>query len=114
MEPFSLHVKEVRQTSSGGDYIVWYTASVELRDADTAVAVLVDSCYPANADAKLVEIAAASIRAGFLRVLEPMRMGASIHLSRLVIHDVDFRPRMFEEHTAEHFKRALEERLQKA
>jgi hypothetical protein len=105
MEQITFQVREVHQT--GGDHVVSYNASVELIPNSSDVDIAVESYLPESADPKLVDLAAASIRAGILKVLAPERLGARVCLDRLVIHPVDFRPRMFELHTAEHFSRAL-------
>lgn len=52
--------------------------------------------------------AAESIRRGAEQVLNPMGLGAVIRIRRIVLHDVDFKPRKFERFTAEELRRVVE------
>lgn len=106
-----LHVSRICQTSSGGDFVVKYEAAVEVTPGDMRVDVEVLSTYPQDADAELVQRAKDSIRRGAETVLHPRGEGASIRLSRLVIHPVDFKPSRFEQFTAEEFRRILDVRV---
>jgi hypothetical protein len=102
-----LCVHKVCQRSSGGDHVTIYEADIELVAGDVQVTIV--SVDPANAHPDAVNKAKEAIRVGAARVLQPRGFGAIIRVRRLVVHPVDFKPRRFEEHTAEELQRLLPE-----
>ena len=105
-----LRVRHVRQ-SGPLSYIVKYVAEVEVTPGNLRVVVEVLSTVPDDADPTLVADAADAadaIRRGAESVLHPRGSGAIMRLQGLCIHDVDFAPRKFEQHTAEELSRAIE------
>ncbi len=102
-----LRVREVCQTSSGGDHVTIYEADIDI--VPDKVRVDVVGIEPADADAAAVVSARESIRAGAAKVLLPRGLGAIIRVRRIVIHPVDFKPHRFERHTVEALQRLLAE-----
>jgi hypothetical protein len=82
-----------------------YEADVDLVPGDVQVEVV--SADPPNPDPTAVARAKDAIRRGAEQVLQPRGLGAIIHVRRIVIHPVDFKPRRFELHTAEELCRLL-------
>jgi hypothetical protein len=99
---FSVH--EINQAASGGSYVCIFDADVELTLADE-VLVSVEAVEPADTDAEQVESASAAIRAGAVHVLSPLRKGARIRVTRLVVNFVDFKPSRFTLYTAREINR---------
>lgn len=100
-----LRVHKVVQTSSGGDHVTIYEAVVDLVPGKVEVEIL--GVYPKDAHSDDVVAATDAIRRGAAKVLESRGLGAIIRLERVVIHPVDFKPRKFEQHTAEELIRIL-------
>jgi hypothetical protein len=100
-----LRVREVCQTSSGGDYVTIYDADIDLVPGEVRVEVA--GVDPADADMDAVASAREAIRAGAAKALGPRGLGALIRVRRVVIHPVDFKPRRFERHTADAVQRLL-------
>ena len=104
----SLQVREVNHGASGGSYACIFEATVEFQRS-AGVKVTVDSVVPANAAMDLVVAAKDAIRQGAEDALSPVNFGASIHVSRLVIHDIDFKPMKFRTVTARELRRLIDE-----
>ena len=104
----ALQVREVNHGASGGSYVCIFEAIVEVH-RPTGVKVTVDSVVPANAAMDLVVAAKDAIRKGADDALSPLNFGASIHVSRLVIHDIDFKPMKFRTVTARELRRLIDE-----
>ena len=102
-----LRVHKVQQAGSGGSHVTIYEAQVELTPG--GVVVEIAGIDPRDAEPAYVEAAREAIRRGAEEALGPVGSGAIIRVSRVVIHDVDFKPRRFERHTAEEFRRLLAE-----
>jgi len=100
-----LRLREVCQTSSGGSHVTIYEADIDLIPEE--VRVEVTGVHPADADANAVACAREAIRAGAAKVLLRRGLGALIRVRRVVVHPVDFKPRRFEQHTAEAVERLL-------
>jgi hypothetical protein len=99
-----LHVHKVQQAASGGSHVTIFDADIEFSDNGVQVEIIrADS----KADAADVEAARSAIRRGAERVLQPLGMGAIIRVGRLVVHAVDFKPKMFERYTAEELAQVL-------
>jgi hypothetical protein len=101
-------VSDVRQTASGGSYVVRYHAEVEAAPGDGSAIIEVVSTIPEDADPELLSHTIEYIRRGAESVLRPLGLWACLKLHRLVIHDVDCNPRRFEGATAEGLASALE------
>ncbi len=84
---FSL--RERCQTSSV-DYLVAYTASVELIPHHDEVQLFIESYLPADADSELLELAIQATLEGFQETLTPLGLGAIATLQDLILHPVDF------------------------
>lgn len=98
-------VREFHQ--AGGGHVVSYNAVVEVSSSKRGVTVTIGNTIPADPFPEWVEAATASIQAGITAVLKPLRLEASAHINRLVIHPFDFKPRMYEMYTIEYFQKAL-------
>lgn len=103
-----LRVHKVAQAASGGSHVTIYDADIELVSGQPGVQVL--GSEPRDALPGLYQEAAESIRRGAEHVLRPLGLGAVIRISRLVLHPVDFKPRKFEQYTAEALRRLVESR----
>ena len=101
-----LNVSDIRQTASGGSYVVIYDADIELSDAPL-IEVEVVATEPADADPQWVEAARSAILEGASTVLNPIGQGAFVRVHRLVVHPTDFRPNHFARCTALELGRAL-------
>ena len=106
-DALELRVREVCQTSSGGDHVTIYEADIEIVPGDVQVEVA--GIDPPDADPDAVASAREAIQAGAAQVLRPRGLGAIIRLRRVVVHPVDFKPRRFERHTAEAVQRLFGE-----
>jgi hypothetical protein len=62
---------------------------------------------PQDVDAGAYEAAIEAIRRGAEQVLHPLGVGATIRVGGIVLHPVDFKPRKFEQYTAEELKRLV-------
>jgi len=102
-----LDVHEVCQTASGGSYVAIFEADVELVVDGVEVQIL--ATEPADESAWAVESAREAIRRGAEKALLPTGKGAIIHVKRLVIHPIDFKPRAFERFTEETLTRLLQQ-----
>jgi hypothetical protein len=102
-----LRVHRVQQRSSGGDHVTIYDADIELVAGNVDVQVVIVGVDPTDADPDAVGSAKEAIRRGAAKVLQPRGIGAIIRVQRLVVHSVDFKPRRFEQHTAEELQRLL-------
>ncbi len=100
-----LRVREVCQSSSGGDHVTIYEADIDLVPGE--VRVYAGDVDAAGADPEALARATEAIRAGAAKVLRPRGVGAIIRVRRVVIHPVDFKPHRFELHTAEAVQRLL-------
>ena len=101
-----VRVHEINQTSSGGSYVCIFDAEVMLRSTGK-VEVVVAGVEPEDAEAELVCLAGEAIRAGVSQVIEPMGRGASILVTRLVVHPVDFKESRFKLFAAREMQRLL-------
>lgn len=99
-----LRVREVCQTSSGGDHVTIYDADIGIVPGERVEVASVD---PPDADAEAVASAREAIRAGPAKALSPHELGAIIRVRRLVVHPFDFKSRRFELHTTEAIQRIL-------
>lgn len=100
-----LRVHKVQQMASGGSHVTIYEAEVEL--VSGGVQIEMSGVYPQEADPADVKAALEGIRRGAEQVLSPRGQGAIIRVGRIVIHPVDFKPRMFEQQTAVELARLL-------
>ncbi len=100
-----LRVHKVQQTASGGSHVTIYEAEVELTSSGVQIELSGDS--PKEADPADVTAALEAIRRGAEQVLLPRGQGALIRVGRLVIHPVDFKPRVFEQQTVTELARLL-------
>jgi hypothetical protein len=100
-----IRVREVCQTSSGGDHVTIYEADIDLVPGEVRVEAV--GVEPVDADPDALASATEAIRVGAAKVLRPRGLGAIIRVRRVVIHPVDFKPRRFELHTAEAVQRLL-------
>jgi len=98
-----LSVHKVCQTASGGSHVTRYEADLEF--VPGPVQIQVGRVDPANASAQSIEMAVTAIRQGAERVLQPRGQGAIIRIKHLVIHPIDFKPRRYEQYTAEELDR---------
>jgi hypothetical protein len=101
-----IKVHEVCQTS-GLDFVVIFDASMDLIQGQDEVEIL--SVSVRAGDDSLAERAANSIKRGILAVLRPLGLGATVRISSLVLHPVDFSEKKFERFTAEYLTRAIGE-----
>ena len=100
-----LCVHKVCQTSSGADHVTIYEADIAFIAGDVQVEVA--SAAVGDTDPSAVEAAREAIGRGAEAVLRSRGLGAVILIERIVIHSVDFKPRRFEQHTAEALRRLL-------
>jgi hypothetical protein len=101
-----LRVNEVNQAASGGSYVCIFDAEVDL-DSSGEVRVVVEAVEPPETQAEFIESARVAIRAGALHALEAKGIGASIRITRLVVHLVDFKPSRFTLYAAREMKKLL-------
>jgi hypothetical protein len=106
-------VSDILQYASGGSYVVKYDAQVELVRGDSSVVIEVVSTVPLHARVSEVQQAVDYTKRGVETVLRPLGLGAQMRLSRLFIHDVDFKPRKFEAATISALTQALEDAKKK-
>ena len=102
-------VSDIQQSASGGSYVVKYDTEIELVRGVSSVVIEVASTNPTHARASEVQQAVDYIKCGVENVLQPLGFGARVRLNRLVIHDVDFKPRKFEAATVKALTQALED-----
>jgi hypothetical protein len=102
-----LRVHKVQQAASGGSHVTIYEADVEFVPGGAGVQVL--GSEPRDALPGDYGRAAESIRHGAEQVLGPLGLGAVIRIARIVLHPVDFKPRKFEQYTAEELRRLVEQ-----
>jgi len=100
-------VCEIRQGASGGSSVVGYTADVELSDDPNTIEIFVLSTIPSNADAGFIEHAVEHTRQGFAEALKPLKRGATVRLTDLLLHDVDYKPHRQRACSASHLAAAL-------
>jgi hypothetical protein len=100
-----LCVRAVCQSSSAGDHVTVYEADIKV--ATGIVTVEISGVEPPDADSIDVERAREAIRCGVEEVLLPRKLGATVHVNRIVIHPIDFKPRRFQRHTVEELRRLL-------
>jgi hypothetical protein len=105
-----LQVYKVVPAASGGSHVTIYEAEVKLVPGESEVQVL--GVQQKGALPGAVEAATDAIRRGAEQVLHPLGLGAIIRVRRIVLHPVDFKPRMFEQYTAEELTNLLETGLQ--
>ena len=103
-----LRIHKVAQAASGGSHVTIYEADVELVPGGSGVLVL--GSEPRDALPGCYQDAAESIRRGAEQVLGPLGFGAVIRIGRIILHPVDFKPRKFEQCTADELKRLMEQR----
>lgn len=101
-----LRINKVQQTASGGSHVTIYEGAVEFVAASAGVQVLCSE--PPDSLTGYYQQAIDSIRKGAESVLGPLGLGAVIQIGRIVLHPVDFKPRKFEQYTAEELKRLVE------
>lgn len=94
--PAPFRVREVRQASSGGSYVVMY--QVDVFEPADALEVACHGVAPTGADEADVAEALAAVRRGAAAALAGR--GARLVVSELVIHLVDFKPLAYERVTA--------------
>jgi hypothetical protein len=102
-----LRVNKVAQAASGGSHVTIYEADVKLVPGGSDVQVV--GMPQKDALPGAAEAAAEAIRRGAEHVLRPLGLGAIIRVGRIVLHPVDFKPRRFEQYTAEELRRLLAE-----
>jgi hypothetical protein len=102
-----LSIHKVAQAASGGSHVTIYEAEVEFVASGVQVEVL--GVHPNDALPAYVDVARDAIRRGAEKVLQSRGQGAIIRIKRLVIHPIDFKPRKFEQYTAEELARLLAE-----
>lgn len=102
-----LSVRKVAQAASGGSHVTIYEADVEFVTGGSGVQVF--GSEPRDALPGYYQEAAEAIRKGAEQVLGPLGLGAVIRIGRIVLHPVDFKPRKFEQYTAEELRRLLEQ-----
>ncbi len=107
--PVTLRVREINHGASGGSYHCVFEATVRLQQS-AGVTVTVQSTETVGAAPDLVDEARNAIRDGAADALSPMGIGAAIDVTRLLIHDIDFKPWRFRSFTARDLRRALSER----
>ena len=103
----AIRVHEVNQAASGGSYVCIFDALVTLR-ATGATDVTVAGAEPPDSAMESIASAAAWIRSGALEVLQPAGLAASIRVTRLVVHPVDFKETRFRLYTAREIRRLLD------
>ncbi|MEN8445769.1 MAG: hypothetical protein ABG776_12230 [Cyanobacteria bacterium J06555_13] len=112
-DSFNLNVRKICQSASGGSYVVVYDADVTIVPVSEGVQVVSegvqvlgiepeDPYYPMDVQ-RVIE----AIRSGAQQVLTPRVLGAVIRVNSIAINIVDFKPRMFEKHTALELERML-------
>lgn len=97
-----LRVHKVQQAASGGSHVTSYEADLEFVSDGAGVQVF--GSEPRDAWPGCYQQATDSIRKGAEQVLQPLGLAAVIRISRIVLHPVDFKPRKFEQHTAEELR----------
>jgi hypothetical protein len=102
-----LRVHKVQQAASGGSHVTIYEADVEFVSGTAGVHVL--GSEPRDALPGCYQLAIESIRKAAEQVLGPLGLGAIIRIGRIVLHPVDFKPRRFEQYTAEELRRLVEQ-----
>ena len=101
-----LQIRDVNQGASGGSYVCIFEADVDVHQAG-GVSVTVRSVEPANSPADLIADAVDAIRQGAEDALRPRSMGASLTITRLVIHEIDFKAGRFRTSTTRELGRLL-------
>ena len=98
----NLRVHRVNQSASGGSFVVSYEATIELRTDNPRIEVHILATDPPEEhdDEAVVQLAENAIRRGAEHALSPRGLGAKIRVSNIVIHPVDYKPRMYEFFTA--------------
>ena len=104
--PIRLQIHEVNQGASGGSYVCIFEATVELRPS-SGVTVTVASVEPADTSRDLLDEAANAIREGAEDALSPQSLGASIDVTRLVVHEIDFKAWRFKAYTTRELRRLM-------
>jgi len=102
---FSVH--EVNQAAGGGSYVCIFDAEIAL-DPSGAIFVSVESVEPPETGGEYVTAASEAIRAGAVHALGPHGLGAAIHVTRLLVNFVDFKPSRYSLYTARELIRLLE------
>lgn len=103
----TIHVHEINQAAGGGSYVCIFDALVTLRPSGP-IDVVVTGVEPPESDVELIASAAESIRSGALEVLQPKGIAASIRVTRLLVHPVDFKETRFRLYTAREIRRLLD------
>jgi hypothetical protein len=99
MTQFDLNVRETKQTSGWGDYIVIYSANVTLLDEGDEVDVLLLDTFPTQAPAEAVEIFRLAIHRGMVRALETRAVGAQVQVRKFAFHPTDSKAARIEDVT---------------
>ena len=102
----NLNIREINQGASGGSYHCVFEAVVQL-DRSANIHVTVASVEPPGTTAALVEAARNAIQAGAADALSPRGYGASIDVTRLVIHEIDFKAFRFKACTTQELRRQM-------
>jgi hypothetical protein len=108
MALITYNVQEARQTSSGADYIVKYTAEVETNNDPSDVQIVMVSLYPGSEEI-YIQAAVESVREAAVEVLSAYGIGAVVRLHDFVIHPVDFSPQRCKEVTKRYLAEALKQ-----
>lgn len=101
-----LQIHEVNQGASGGSYVCLFEATVELRPS-FGITVTISSVEPADTARDLVDDAKNAIREGAEDALASQSLGASINVTRLVIHEIDFKAWRFKAYTTRELRRLI-------
>ena len=104
--PLRLQIHEVNQGASGGSYVCIFEATVQLRSS-CGITVTVASVEPADTSRDLLDEASNAIREGAEDALSPQSLGASIDVTRLVVHEIDFKASRFKAYTTRELKRLM-------
>lgn len=111
MTKFSFDVRDINQSTGGYEWVVMYSADVELVPAAEGCSVEMVSLYPEDAWPEIGEDSRQLIQRAVVRALAGTGYAARLRVHRFVIHPADWKAAKVDEVTFRRFSEEMRKHM---